>query len=732
MAYLDFVNRKGSRSRSSGIDVAAADLNAALFDWQKSCVRRSLSIGRFALFEDCGLGKTIQQGSWAHEVARHSGSRVLIVAPLCVGDQTIAELQRFGIDSGRDETSRIQVINYERLHKVDASQFAGVVLDESSILKSVDGKTKQRILEMFADTPYKLACTATPAPNDVTELGNHAEFLGVMTNAEMLASFFVNKGQGRQSWELKGHASEAFYEWLATWSVFVSSPADLGADASSHVLPPIDYRGHMVKVDETTGGHLFFMGMGGIKDRSRIRRQTLEARVGAARAILLEDLGRQSIAWCGLNAEQESLAKSIGDDCVSVSGSDSPDQKRAKIDAFLKGDARVLVTKPKIVGFGMNFQCASHQVFVGLGDSYELYYQAVRRSWRFGQEDPVTIDIVLSDIEGEVLANVQRKERAALEMQKTMAGRMAEYQKGRVEVKDDATIESSHGDGWELLHGDCVEAMRIMDDSSVDFSVFSPPFSSLYTYSASARDMGNCRGSAEFFDHFGYFVAELLRILKPGRVAAVHCQQIGLTKARAGHIGLEDFRGDLIRASEQAGFYYHGEVCIDKCPQAQAIRTKSKSLLFVQLEKDSSWSRPGLADYIIILRKPGENAEPIKNNLSREEWIQWARPIWYGIRESDTLSAAAGRDEKDEKHICPLQLGTIERCVRLWSNPGETVFSPFAGVGSEGYQSILEGRRFLGVELKPSYYRQARRNLEAAAAKMREVDLFGEVRCAAK
>ena len=317
-------------------------------------------------------------------------------------------------------------------------------------------------------------------------------------------------------------------------------------------------------------------------------------------------------------------------------------------------------------------------------------------------------------------------------MQKTMAGRMAEYQRGRVEVKEDETIESTKGDGWELRHGDCIEAMKLMDDDSVDFSVFSPPFSSLYTYSASARDMGNCRGSAEFFEHYGYFAAELLRIIKPGRIVAVHCQQLGLTKSTHGHIGLEDFRGDLIRASEQAGFYYHGEVCIDKCPQAQAIRTKSKSLLFVQLEKDSSWSRPGLADYIIILRKPGENADPIKNNLSREEWIQWARPIWYGIRESDTLSAAAGRDEKDEKHICPLQLGTIERCVRLWSNPGETVFSPFAGIGSEGYQSILEGRKFLGVELKPSYYRQAIKNLETAAAKMREVDLFGEVHCAAE
>ena len=723
MSYTDFIEAKAAPPQRSGF--SAGELNPHLFPWQDGCVRRALEAGRFALFEDCGLGKTIQQGAWAKAVCEHADGRVLIVAPLCVGDQTIADLARFGIATGRTGDDRIHVINYERLHQINAAEFSGVVLDESSILKSVDGRTKQRIIEMFADTPYKLACTATPAPNDVTELGNHAEFLDVMSNAEMLASFFVNKGMGRQSWQVKGHAVEAFYQWLSTWSVFVATPSDLGADDSQHKLPPIVYEGHMVKVDAVSDGHLFFMGLGGISDRSKMRRQTLAPRVAHAAELLAGT--EQAIAWCGLNAEQDALTKAMAGDCVSISGSDSIDSKREKIAAFLEGRSRVLVTKPKIVGFGMNFQCAAHQVFVGLGDSYESYYQATRRSWRFGQTRPVKIDIVLSDVEGEVLANVKRKEREALTIQRAMAGRMAKYQSGCVEVKEDSSVDANVGDGWTMNHGDCVEAMRLLEPASVDFSVFSPPFSSLYTYSASARDMGNCRGSEEFFVHFKFFVTELLRIMKPGRIVACHCAQLGLTKGAHGHIGLQDFRGGLISAFEGGGFYYHGEVCIDKCPQAQAIRTKSKSLLFVQLEKDSSWSRPGLADYIILLRKPGDNGTPIKNDLSREEWIEWARPIWYGIRESDTLSAAAGRDEKDEKHICPLQLGAIQRCLRLWSNPGELVFSPFAGIGSEGYQAILEGRRFLGCELKPSYYRQAMKNLRTAAAKVREQTLFAEV-----
>ena len=271
------------------------------------------------------------------------------------------------------------------------------------------------------------------------------------------------------------------------------------------------------------------------------------------------------------------------------------------------------------------------------------------------------------------------------------------------------------GEDWTLINGDCVEQMATLPADSIDLSVYSPPFISLYTYTASAHDIGNCATEAEFFEHFGFAIRDVLRITKPGRLTCVHVAQVPAMLERDGVIGMKDFRGHTIDAYEAAGWIYHGEVCIDKDPQAQAIRTKSKSLLFVQLRKDSSWLRPALADYILVFRKPGDNAEPIQPDLTNEEWIEWARPIWYGIRESDVLQVADARTQEDERHICPLQLGTIERCIRLWSNKGDLVLSPFAGIGSEGYEAVRLGRRYVGIELKPSYARVAVRNLQAAA-----------------
>jgi len=282
-----------------------------------------------------------------------------------------------------------------------------------------------------------------------------------------------------------------------------------------------------------------------------------------------------------------------------------------------------------------------------------------------------------------------------------------------------------------MVNGDCIEEMGRLTESAVDLSIYSPPFSSLFTYSASPKDIGNCANAEEFFAHMHFMIAELLRVTKPGRLTCCHIAQLPAMLSRDGYIGMKDIRGDLIRAFESGGFIYHGEVCIDKDPQAQAIRTKSKGLLFVQMKKDSSWSRPALADYILIFRKPGENAVPVTHDernplaaLSTDEWISWARPIWYGIRESDTLNTALAKGDKDERHICPLQLGTIERCVRLWSNPGDLILSPFGGIGSEGYEAVRLGRRYLGIELKPEYFKVACQNLATAETLKLQGELF--------
>ena len=290
-------------------------------------------------------------------------------------------------------------------------------------------------------------------------------------------------------------------------------------------------------------------------------------------------------------------------------------------------------------------------------------------------------------------------------------------------IPDDITT----GDGWTLVNGDSCEVMpQLVAEDSVDLSVYSPPFMSLYTYSASAKDLGNCSSREEFFTHMRFVIRELLRVTKPGRNTCCHIAQVTSTKATHGVIGLIDLRGMMVQAFIEEGWIYHGDICIDKDPQAQAIRTHSKALLFVQLKKDSSWLRPALADYILVFRKPGDNAVPIHPDLTNNEWIEWARPIWYGISETDTLNVAEARENDDERHICPLQLGTIERCIRLWSNPGELVLSPFAGIASEGYEAVRLGRHYFGVELKPSYAVTAVKNLLNAERLKTQGTLFTE------
>lgn len=287
------------------------------------------------------------------------------------------------------------------------------------------------------------------------------------------------------------------------------------------------------------------------------------------------------------------------------------------------------------------------------------------------------------------------------------------------ESTDDPYItDEAEGAAWRLLLGDSCERLAELATESVDLSIYSPPFASLFVYSPSIRDIGNCATRAEFVEQYGFVIREMFRLTKPGRLSCVHIAQTSTTQVTDGVIGLSDLRGAVIDAHVKAGWVYHGDITIDKNPQAQAIRTHSKSLLFVQLEKDSTWSRPALADYVLVFRKPGDNLVPVRpvNNgdLTREDWIAWASPCWYDIRESATLNAAVARENEDERHICPLQLPLIERCVRLWSNPGETILSPFAGIGSEGVGAIRHGRRFIGCELKSAYWNVACRNLRDA------------------
>jgi hypothetical protein len=285
-------------------------------------------------------------------------------------------------------------------------------------------------------------------------------------------------------------------------------------------------------------------------------------------------------------------------------------------------------------------------------------------------------------------------------------------------------VDDAHGDNWHLMLGDSCERLGELADESVDLSIYSPPFDSMYTYSPTDRDVGNCRGRAEFLAHYRFVIDHVLRVTKPGRVSAVHCMQIPILKAREGYTGLTDFRGQIIAEHQAAGWIYYGEVCIDKNPQMQAVRTKAQGLMFVQLRRDSIKSRPALADYVLLFHKPGTNEIPVQPDIGNETWIEWARPVWFGIAEMDTLNPAPGSEESDERHICPLQLDLIDRAVHLWSNPGELVLSPFAGIGSEGFESVKLGRRFVGCELKPSYWTTAVGNLRRAERELLQGTLF--------
>ncbi len=410
MSYQKFLERKRREVRPVGVQITAGDISPTLFDWQREVVEWAVNQGRGALFEDCGLGKTFQQLEWA----RLSADRTLILAPLSVARQTSREADKLGSQAtyvrhpNEIHDDGIYVTNYEMAHLFPAHLFGAIVLDESSILKNVDGSTRRKLTEQFATVPARLACTATPAPNDVAELCNHAEFLGIMPRNEMLAAFFVHDEVG---WRLKGHAAVPMYEWMAQWAVAMTKPSDIGYSDDGYTLPELRITPEVVKVDIDPGDQLFATDLGGVGGRARVRRETLDARCALA-VDLANSNDDQWIIWGGLNDEADRITKGVGG-AVNVDGSMAPEAKAHALEAFQDGVIRVLVTKPAIAGFGMNFQQCHRMAFVGLSDSYEAYYQAIRRCYRFGQTEAVDVHIVVSELERQIVDNVTRKETEA-------------------------------------------------------------------------------------------------------------------------------------------------------------------------------------------------------------------------------------------------------------------------------------------------------------------------------
>ena len=761
--YDSFIESKRIKSEWHGFE--PVDLPVQLFDFQKDIVTWACKKGRAAIFADTGLGKTFMQIAWADQVAKHTDKLVLIIAPLCVAHQTVKEGAKLGIDiqycrhqSEIKIETGIVITNYEMLEKFDVPIFVGVVLDESSILKSYTGKTKQALITACESVPYRLACTATPSPNDYLELGNHAAFLGIMPSNEMIMRFFQNDTMEAGAYVLKPHAADKFWQWCATWSVCLSNPADLGYDGASYILPElkttfIEVSTEGLAPDE---GELFRSVTINATSVHKEGRLTIGGRAAEV-AKLANSNNEPWLIWCNTNYEADPL-RGLIPDAVDLRGSDSIDKKEKTLDGFIDGSIRVLITKPSIAGMGLNLQHCHNMVFVGLSYSYEDFYQAIRRCLRFGQKHEVNCYITTADSMRSILQIIRAKEVKHIEMKMQMVKAISLFYKEKTAMNDTPYFSTSTGKDWTLHHADCVHAARMIESDSIGFSVYSPPFSNLYIYSDSEYDMGNSSNDGQFMEHYSYLAEELYRTTKPGRLTAIHCKDLPMYKGRDGAAGLRDFPGEIIKMYESKGWQYHSRVTIWKDPVIEMQRTKNHGLLYKQLCKDSAASRQGMADYIIVMRKWADedkwdavtrgkerfcdyvgssyNAPQAKDwgraRTAAEKtriysiavWQRYASPVWFDIDQTDVLNYKLAKEKDEERHICPLQIGVIERCIELWSNPGDLVFSPFTGIGSEGVVALNMGRKFIGSELKKSYFDIASRNLAECNKTKNQESLF--------
>lgn len=461
--YEQFIKSKEIVVPACGFEKSKDEMNLKLFDWQKDIVYWALKKGRTALFEDCGLGKTIQQLEWAESVCNYTKKPVLILTPLAVAAQTKREGQKFGYSvtvcrTQDDVAEGINVTNYEMLEHFDSEKFGGIVLDESSILKNYSGKMRNEIIEKFKNTPYKLSCTATPAPNDYMELGNQCEFLGIMSRTEMLATYFIHDGGDTSKWRLKGHAENKFWEWLATWAVVLTNPQELGYDGSGFVLPELVTEEIVVKSDENVIDEQyswFSKDCMTLSERREARRNSLESRCKKAAELVANKSDEQWLVWCDLNSESEKLSSFIPGSC-EVKGSDSQDYKASTMSDFSAGTVQCLISKPSIAGYGMNWQNCHNMIFVGMSDSYEMMYQAIRRCWRFGQREKVNVYIVISESEGAVKENVDRKE----ENSKRMIAEMVKRTKEILErdIRGTVRITNEYNPSIEMIIPEWLEA----------------------------------------------------------------------------------------------------------------------------------------------------------------------------------------------------------------------------------------------------------------------------------
>lgn len=728
--YELFLESKKHKRILSGFDIDEDALNPKLFDFQKYCVRRMLKMGKGAVFAGCGMGKTNIQLEWAQKVAEHEKRPVLILAPLSVSKQTIREGVKFGykVDkyTSMDDSSQIVITNYEQIENVDVGKFSGIVLDESSCLKNYTGHYRKLLTEVFKKTPYKLCCSATPSPNDLNELGNHSEFLDVLDAQDMRSKWFVRE-EGMNNYRLKGHAKADFYGWVASWAIMFENPADIGFTETGKLfkLPELKLIEHQIE-SKPKDGELFSSGIVNATNFNSELRATQSERLQMAAQIATQTEG-QVLIWIKVNTDGDILRELIPE-AVEVRGSDSDVVKEQRLSDFADGKIRILISKAKICGYGMNFQNCGTQIFVAPDFSFEDFYQQVRRSYRFGRKDEVNIHLIIADNMANARTIIEKKQRAFEEMQREINRNVNENHYGLLDRYD---YREYRDDNVFLMKGDTTIEIKRIPDNSVDLIVFSPPFSSLFTYSNYINDMGNNDSHEEFFEQYSFLLKELYRILKPGRLMCCHTKDLGVYKNTSGYTGMYDFTGEHTRHVLEEKFKLHSKITIWTDPVLEMQRTKTQRLLYKQVTTDSSKTGIGMAEYITIFKKwegDENDFEPVTNlnkeNFPLDVWQKWASPVWMDIKRTDVLNGKEGTAQGDEKHIAPLQLSVIHRLVNLWSNKGEVIFTPFLGIGSEVYEAVKCGRKGIGCELKDSYFDTAVKNIKKAEVESNQKTLF--------
>jgi hypothetical protein len=846
--YKEFLKEKTITHKSTGFEVLPDQIHPIAKPHQNSTIRYALRKGKAAIFHDTGLGKTLDQLEIGRLTIEETNLPFLLVMPLNVAYETIDNINNkdhilnlldvtVQIAREKPETilNNIYITNYENLHKFEGIKWGGISFDESSIFKG-SGKFFEKAKKISADIPYVFCASATPSPNSTEELGRQSEALGIMTVAEMKATFFVNrqdkkktdmskglkqrknlsqipftelvksdvknKKKTRQGWELRPHATEKFYQWLASWAMAVKLPSDIGFSDEGYVLPELNITPIFLDTGYVPEGQITHTGLGGVSNRSKVRKMTLETKCEMA-IELIGDSTDQWVVWCGLNPEanlmkklldqktvdnleltsdfyedmkQAEIKKLTNAKSVNIQGSDKLEKKIEGLRAFTKGETQILITKTKICGHGSNFQNCHNVIFVGLSDSWESFYQAIKRFHRFKQTEDVNVYVILAEEEREVWENVQRKGKEAETMTSKLIENAKEFQKKELDMKAGKktvyTTDEIKTDQYHIMLGDAVDWLKKITDNSVGLSVYSPPFEDLFVYSNSERDLGNSSTKEDFYRHYKYIVDEIFRVTMPGRKTVVHVADIHARKNKDGFLGLKDFSGDVIRLYVECGWLYQGRIPIAKNPQATAIRLKAHELMFATMKRDASRLMPVQPDYLLVFSKEGKNSEPIlpieNGEMNEDVWIDWAgntwlnglfekletsnnrqeieeaakqvtrdivkhylqgNPIWQDIKETEVLrhkgKGGARLDENDTKHICPLQLEPVERSIKLWSNPGDVVLDPFLGSGTTVYQAVMFERYGVGIELKPEYfYDLAVKNVEEAARLSKEEDLF--------